>query len=580
MKAFLNSLFARHYGRSLNQKIDSLIQSFSTTEKSVFWTAVIVLCIVSAAIIVRLNGYLLTPVPAQGGSFIEGIVGVPHAVNPVLASFDVDRDVTSLVYAGLMKADSLGNLVPELAESYTISPDGKVYTFRLKAGLTFHDGSPLTTRDVESTIKKVLDPALKSPRRAHWEGVEVERVDDREIRFTLKQPYAPFLESTTLGILPHAVWGNLSVEQFTSSLANSEPKVGSGPYRISSVEKDADGIPVSYTLKPFEEYALGTPYISKIELKFFGDESAALDAYEKEEIDSFITPSPDNTKDFNLDRSMVIESTLPRTFAVFLNQSQAPIFLEHEVRQALEMTISKDVIVSEVLNGYGVPVDSPLPYPFFNTEATHHSTSTPEERLKKAQALLEKAGWKKNVDGYYEKKAKKETVPLAFSLSTTNASDLVKTALILKDQWKKLGAKVDIKVFEQGDLNQNVLQPRKYQAFLFGEVVGRNLDLYSFWHSSERNHPGLNMALYANSKADTLLENARSASSTKAQKDLLIKFDDEIQKDIPAFFLYAPDIIYLYPKKIQNVTFKNITEQNERFGDIEKWYIETENIWK
>ncbi len=526
----------------------------------------------------RLNQALLVEMPSFGGSFVEGIVGSPHLVNPILASFDADQDISHLLYSGLMRPDVDGVLVPDLAQKYLISPDGKEYEFTLFEKATFHDGTPITSDDIEFTIKKVLDPTLKSPHRAQWEGVTIEKISEKQIKFTLKQPYAAFLESTTLGILPKHIWSDLNAEQFSVSPANTEPRVGSGPYQLTSTKKESDGSIYQYSLSAFKKYAPGSAHIQNLYLNFFPSEEKALAAYNAKQIDSLTTLSPNNAAFLNSQTSQIIQSPLPRIFGVFLNQNQSPIFVFPEVRKALNDSIDREKIVNEVLKGYGSISQSPLPATFFPISK---QSSTTAETIAQAHVLLEKNGWKKNTDGIYEKTAPKAKEPtlLSFTLSTTNAADLIKTAQLLKEDWESFGIKVDIKIFEQGDLNQNVLQPRKYEAFLFGEVIGRDLDLFAFWHSSQRNHPGLNIALYTNSKADDYLEDSRAATSTSAQREMLLKFQSEVSKDNPALFLYSPDFIYITPQKIKSIELNSIATPSERFTSIRDWYIETEKVW-
>ncbi|MFA6273443.1 MAG: hypothetical protein WC673_03075 [Candidatus Paceibacterota bacterium] len=133
--------------------------------------------------------------------------------------------------------------------------------------------------------------------------------------------------------------------------------------------------------------------------------------------------------------------------------------------------------------------------------------------------------------------------------------------------------------FEPGELNQTVIRPRKYDALLFGEIIGRDPDLFAFWHSSQRNDPGLNVALYANIKADKFLEEARTIADQGARLEKLVAFSEEIKKDIPAIFLYSPDFMYVLPEKIKGFAFGRLTIPSDRFANINQWYVETDKVW-
>ncbi len=261
---------------------------------------------------------------------------------------------------------------------------------------------------------------------------------------------------------------------------------------------------------------------------------------------------------------------LPRTFAVFFNQNQNPALALPEVRRALNLATDRSIIVEDVLKGYGIESDGPLPL--------HKTISTPVD-LEKAREILTKAGWVQNEDGIFEKKNKTTVIPLSFSITTTNASELKKAAELVKQQWEKLGASVTLKIYENGDLQQNIIRPRKYEALLFGEIVGHDLDLYAYWHSSQRNDPGLNIVLYANSKVDKLIEEMRSTQGNIDRLEKAEEAEKLIINDTPAVFLYSPDLIYITSPKTHIPVLQNITTPTDRFGNIMNWYINTDHVW-
>jgi len=563
-------------------KAEKIRQTFRPVEKVIFFILALGLLFSALALFTSANRYFTVEIPKDGGTLREGIVGFPRFINPLFAISDADRDLTGLVYSGLLSYEPGAGLVPNLAEDYQISDDGLSYTFKLKKDLTFQDGAPLTADDVAFTILKAQDPNLKSPKRPNWDGVKIEKIGDLEIRFTLSQPYAPFLENATLGILPKHLWQDVSADQFTFTTLNTEP-VGSGPYKIKSLSRDQSGLPEFYELVPFKNYALGKPHILNLITKFYTTSDKALTALEMKELDSLSTISPHDALRLKSGGENVVTTALPRIFGIFFNQNQATIFANKEVRQALNLATNKDSIVEEVLDGYATKLTGPIPPGFLGSnlnDTASESDDFDNARLALATSTLEKNGWKKNTSGIYEKKSKKESQLLSFSIATANTPELKATADILKNQWQKIGAEVDIKIFEPGDLNQNVIRPRKYDALLFGEVVGRDLDLFAFWHSSQRIDPGLNIALYASIKADKLLSDGRKLSDRAIQIDKYRQFEDLVADDLPAIFLYSPDFIYVIPKSLQGLTLGTINTPAERFADIQDWYLSTERVWK
>lgn len=522
----------------------------------------------------------LVEVPRHGGMLTEGIIGRPRFINPVIAKSDADRDMTGLVYSGLLRPVQSGELVPDLADNYNISEDGLTYTFSLKDGLVWHDGVTITSDDILFTVNKVRDIglAIKSPRRAGWEGVEVSTPDVKTIVFKLKQPYAQFLENTTMGIIPKHIWQNVPDEEFDVSYYNIDP-IGSGPYRVKGLVRDSEGLPRYYDLTAFKKYQGGEPYITNLRMQFFGNNSELAQAYSDQSIDQMHALTPEAARALENAGRPVARSPLPRIFAFYFNQNQQPILVDKAVRQALDVAVDKDAIVKTVLDGYGKTIDGPLP--FLELPATNTAAST-SDRITRAKNILEKAGWTKNAANVYEKvdKKKKTVTLLSFSIALPDVPELKSAAEMAKSDWEKLGAEVTLKVFEQSTFAADVLSPRKYDVLLYGQIIGRDPDPYPYWHSSQRNAPGLNVSLYANKNVDKFLENARKESDLASRDILLTQFVEAVNADIPAIFLYSPDFLYATSNKVHGLTIGLITTESERFIGVENWYIDSERVWK
>jgi peptide/nickel transport system substrate-binding protein len=577
IKQILNRKWEVEFFRDLSK----IIKGFSISEKLLFYLLCILFIFSGLILLNKVNDSISVNVPTNGGFLKEGIIGSPRFVNPVLAVSDVDRDLTSLIYSGLMKSSSGNTLVPDLAQNYDISPDGLTYTFTLRNDIYFHDGEKVTTDDVEFTINKIQDSTIKSPKRPGFYDVKVEKVDNKVIKFILKKPYSPFLENLTIGILPKHLWDNLNSDQFALSQYNVE-SIGSGPYKVTemkNLQKNMLIIPTYYELDAFEKYVAGKPFIEKLIIKFYKDEKGLIDAYNNKDVESINSVSPEKITDIRIQKNSEFKkSPLPRVFAVFFNQNQSEALAYKEVRQALDIAVDRNKIVNDVLSGYGKPLYGPIPTGLLDNSTDNIHTSDMDGAIK----LLTKAGWvKSSSTGIMSKKVSKtKTVQLSVTISTLNSDDLVKTAELIKSDWEKIGVKVNIKQFDFGDLQQNIIRPRKFEALLYGEVIGRDMDFFAFWHSSQRNDPGLNIAMYTNTKVDKLLEDARKTLDISSRIEKYNAFSDEIQKDIPAVFLYSPEFIYIVPGKIQGFSLSAVTLPFERFLNINNWYIETNNLWK
>lgn len=547
---------------------------FNFKEKIIFLSLVIV--IIGALVFWGISIYfsLTKPIAKQGGSYTEGIIGQPLYINPLLSqTSEADADLTQLVYSSLFKYNAGGELLGDLAESYEVSSDQKIYTVHLKKEIKWHDGESLNASDVFFTISILQDPAYKSPLRQNWQGVEVRQLDDLTLEFSLKNPYFGFLDNLTVGILPKHIWENIAPEKFTLADYNLSP-VGSGPYKFYDFQKDSSGNILSYELQSFENYSSGEPYIPKIIFNFYPDEDSALEAYNKKEILGISGVSPEKISGTKISQSAhIYEISVPRYFSVFFNQNKSVSLANDEVRWALVCAVNRQKIVDEVLKSKGISVHAPfLPQMKEYAGDIERCESDPE----RAKEILEKEGWKLGEDGIREK----DGIRLEFEIFTTDWPELAQTADILKEQWKEIGVDVKISVLTVSDLQQNYIRPREYDALLFGQAASFNPDPCSFWCSSQKRDPGFNLSLFEDSEADKILEGAREVLDENERAKEYRRFQEIINEKNPATFLYSPLYLYSVSKQIKGIELENVNIPSQRFSEINKWYVNTKRVRK
>lgn len=348
--------------------------------------------------------------PAAGGIYIEGMVGFPRFINPIYSRLsDVDQDLVELIFSGLMNYDNHGQIILDLARDYEIKEAGEIYEVHLKENLFWSDGAPLTADDVVFTIKTIQNSDYKSPVRISWLGVEVEKISDLTVRFSLKNSYGPFLENLTQKIIPQHIWKDFSHQNFHLSIYNLKP-VGSGPYKLKDLKQDRQGKIISLDLVKNQKYAGEIPYLSQVSIKFFENEKDLLKSYKKGEIKGFSLTSPENLPEFWAEEGRNL--SLPGYFAVFFNPDKAKILADQNIRQALNHGTNKEEIIEKALLGYGKVVHSPiLPEIYqFSPPAEVYQFD-----IEKGKLLLEKAGFKETDKAVREKIVKKE---LAFQLKS------------------------------------------------------------------------------------------------------------------------------------------------------------------
>lgn len=350
--------------------------------------------------------------PAFGGAYVEGVVGQPRFINPIYGETnDIDRSVIDLVFSGLMTYDKDGKIEKDLVSDYRVSDNGKIYNFTLKNNLIWHDGKPLTADDVLFTIKTIQNSDYKSPLRTNWIDVNVEKISDKEIQFTLKSSYHAFLENCTLKIIPKHIWESISPENFTFSSYNLQP-IGSGAFQFRGLTQTATGFIDNTNLVSNRRYYNNTAFIAQISFKFFEKKEDLIRAANAREINGFTLAAFDNneldaqksiSQGWQKGKFLIHSFSLPRYFAVFFNNQKPSILSDENIRKALVGSVNKDELLKKVSSETKtniLNVDSPILSDFYGYQQPSSPASFDIETAKK---LLDIAGFKDNGQGMREK---------------------------------------------------------------------------------------------------------------------------------------------------------------------------------
>ncbi|MFH1661756.1 MAG: peptide ABC transporter substrate-binding protein [Candidatus Falkowbacteria bacterium] len=550
----------------------------------------------------------LKVVPNTGGEYIEGLIGSPKYINPLYSSIsDVDSDISSLIFSSLFKRGKYGELVKDLVEEYEINADSKIFTFKIKKNVEWHNGGKLTVDDILFTFNMIKDKQYQSTLRPSFIGVELEKVDESTIKFILIEPYAAFLDLLTFGILPQELWQEIPAD--TASLAGFNLKpAGSGPYKFKSLVKDEKtGIVRFYNLIINENYYGEKPFIEKITFKFFPSFEEVAVALNDGTIDG-VSYLPRNIRDgLAAKDSLNFHSlNLPQLSAIFFNEKNNTAIKDKKVRQALLFAIDKNKIVEDILGGEARIINGPiLPDSFaYNPESKKY-----EYNIEESAKLLDASGWKikeltedditeakKNIllneeneeqDADDIKKAEvkvnigagewraKGDEFLNIKLVAVNNEESEQIAEIIKNSWQALNINVIVELIQASEIQAYSIKSRNFDALLYSEIIGADPDPYAFWHSTQIGENGLNITDYSNKDVDILLEEARLTSDIETRKEKYYKFQEIISEDVPAIFMYSPTYTYIQPKSIKGFGVKNILIPRDRFSNIAEWYIKT-----
>lgn len=491
--------------------------------------------------------------PVSGGEYIEGVVGYPKTINPLYsASRDIDDDLSRLIYSSLFRYDPYGGIVNDLADSLSIENGGKDYIIRIKNGVQWHNGENLTADDVLFTFNLIKDQEYRSPLRISFTGVTIEKVDDQTIKFILSEPYAPFLELLTFGILPKSIWENINPAFFSLSDLNLKP-IGSGPYKFKSFTKNKDGDLKEYHLVVNENYYGQIPYINDVDFKFFIDYPEAIRALNNNQINGLSYLPLEERKELLAQNSLWFhELVRPQIVAIFFNQEKNKTLADKNIRIALATAINRDQLIQELFFGAYQKIDGPI---LENSFAYNPNIQKYDYASQEAANVF-------------------SSKPLTLTLTVIDSGANVAVAEKIKNYWEQVGVQVELNVIN-GEQALEIIKARNFEALLYGESIGGDPDVYAFWHSSQISSKGLNLASYNNKEVDKLLAEARVTTDLNERVAKYQKFQEIISADLPAIFLYSPTYTYVQSKKNKGFSGTMIIEPADRFSGIADWYIKT-----
>ncbi len=538
--------------------------------------------------------------PAPGGTYVEGLIGTPQFINPLLCQYnDVDRDLCALIFSGLVRYDDNGQPQPDLAERWDISADGLIYTFHLRPNARWHDDQPVTAADVVFTFGLLQDPLYPgSPDLAAlWRTVKVVEVNSLTVQMTLQEPLTPFLQYVTIGLLPKHALSDVTAANLADAPFNRKP-IGSGPFRIEATGGSEAGQPQHVLLSAYSGYYGRQPFISKIDFKLYPDFPTMLAAYRAGEIQGLSqVPDTQLATVRGLTALNLYTARMAGYTMIFLNQGDdaLPFFQNQQVRQALMLGIDRRRLIEEVLHGQGVIADSPIvPSTWAYDPNLPQIVSDPAQ----ARQLLSQAGWRfpsaeqpaTDDSGAIigatptpRPTAKeppvrvKDGVPISFTLYTTADATHVALANAIAAQWLEIGVRATV-IPVQAGLVSNYLAPRTYQAALVDVHLPGDPDPYPFWHETQATAPGQNYSQYKDRDVSEVLEQARRTADFNTRRDLYRKFQEMFVERVPGILLYYPLYTYGVSEKVADVQIGPIAYPSDRFRTLPDWYVITRRV--
>jgi peptide/nickel transport system substrate-binding protein len=504
--------------------------------------------------------------PKPGGTYSEGVVGSVKIINPILPDNSASADAVRLIFNGLTRFDASGDLKADLATNWTISPDGKTYTFTLRKNVHWHDGVPFTAQDVVFTLAAIQNPDTRSPLAASWKGVQAEAVNDNTVRFVLPKPYTPFINLTTVGILPRHSLENVEPSTLRVDAFNQKP-IGTGPFQLDEFNgKDGEVI-----LKANQSYFAGRPLLDGITLRSYDTANDAYKAYTRRQVMGVARlPINQISAAKKSGRLKIYEAGVPDEVGVFFHTSEG-VTADKAVRGALAAATDRKSLIAGQFNGQASPLSGPIVTKGLNLLGVPHQ---PQLDVTKANADLEAAGWKKGSDGVRIKDGK----PLELKLITQSGTAYPAVAKALQQQWEKVGARLAITEVDGATLQQSYIRSRHYDALLYGINVGADADVYSYWHSSQAADTGLNLSSYKSAAADQALEAGRTVRDVQTRSAKYRSFIQTWVADTPAVMLYTPTYLYAVDREVHGVHVQRLITPSDRFDNVAHWSVKIKSV--
>jgi len=516
------------------------------------------------------------PLPSIGGIYTEALVGSISRLNPLIDQNNPpDRDIDRLIFSSLIKFDAGGMPIPDLADAWGVSQDGTIYNFSIHPDAVWHDGQPVTADDVTFTLELIKNEASFFPQdvREMWKQVQINRLNDKTLQFVLPEPFAPFLDYLTFGVLPKHLLETTAPEQLAASAFNLAP-VGTGPYRFERLIIE-NGQVQGVELRAFDRYYNKRPYIEQVIFRYYPSSAAALEAYRQGQVLGISKITGDVLAQSLADPNMSLYTgRLPELSLVLFNldNPEVPYFADANLRRALLMALNRQMIVNQILQGQAILADSPLfPNSWAYFDGVEHIPFLPED----AVALLKNKEYKIPASGE-SVRVDKDGNLLSFTMIHPDDALHTTVAQLIQKNWAAVGVEVQLEALPYDTLFNDRLAPRNYQAALIDLNLARSPDPdpYPFWHESEVTG-GQNYAQWKNRSASEFIEQARVNPDLTVRTRLYRNFQVIFAKELPALPLYFPVYTYGVDRQVLGVQMPSLFDPSDRFSTVSDWYLVT-----
>jgi peptide/nickel transport system substrate-binding protein len=515
-------------------------------------------------------------------TYREGLVGTVRRLNPLFVSTNsVDADISALIYEGLTRLDQYGDIVPLLAEKWTVSHDGYIYVFELRQDILWQDGEAFTADDVIYTLSLLQTPnddIFSHELTQFWRTVEIEKIDDYVIRFRLAQPLASFSAMLRIGILPEHALRGTTAEQISAHPFNLSP-IGTGAYQLEALRVKDNQIhqvdlltAPNYKLRPEGQDGYA---IQRMSFHIFDNLADVMEALTAREIDGYATADRAERRQVEAVRGYAMYQTLTPNIGFLLfnwANDDVPFMRDERFRIALANGLDRSPVVIRALYNQAVVADSPIPrfswaYSYGQEALGAAWIYNPDEAVEELNILRAR----------YVEDITQNTYNFSFTILTIDDPAMVSMANDMAAQWEYIGISVTVESVGQAEYEQRI-QDGEFEAAIveFSKAGNADPDVYGFWHDGQYEN-GLNYGAVNSVYISEPLELARRDHNGINRRIHYNNFQRAFINRVIAIPLYTPLYTYIVNPSVEGVQLGFIGTSADRFVTLQDWVMEKEN---
>ena len=501
----------------------------------------------------------------DGGSLSYGEYGRPATLDPVTSNEMISLRLTELIFNGLVGINEKQEIVPELAEKWDCSADGRTYTFFLRKDVTWHpkegeEPKPFTAEDVIFTYKIMMHPKTITPLKVRYEFIlAAEKLDDYTVKFTLKRPILNSLAKFSFKVIPKH--GPSNPLYLTRNDHFVQSPIGTGPYLLKNITAEREII-----LSANENYFKGRPHVDKLIAKPFADQNIMTQALMFNAVDMIVLVNPRDLPEIQGDKRFILQPYNALSYSFFGYNVRNPLLADKRVRKAFTHAVNRQEMLDSFFNGQGTMISGPFaPGSWAYNLDVQPLPFDPE----KAKALLQEAGFSRAADGFMQKDGKR--LALSLKVPIEKESEAVKrVVLAFKNYLKNVGVDIKVEFKEWQAWKEDVFLEHDFDIVLAIWVFDDSADISSLFHSGEIGSWKNNFGGYSNPEVDGLINESKLTLDHEKRRTINRKLHAILAEENPYTFLWTLTNYAAYHKKVRRVAI----HPYKFFSYADDWFVE------